>query len=249
MLNNPDILRERVSLGVDGCRGGWLVIALSEQGGSFGLYPSLRGLLSELVAKTPVFIDMPLGLIEDSSMERACESLVRQRLGPRRSSVFAVPPRQVLALSNYDDANAKSRELTGKGLSQQAFGLLPRVLELDRLLEQSAKARGIFRESHPELCFWALAGKQPMQHPKKTQAGFEERLATLSRYWSEAETLAGQAMLHLAGSGVARDDILDAFANALNADAGKARWRTLPSKPIKDPRGLPMRITYADFSA
>ena len=249
MLNNPDILRERVSLGVDGCRGGWVVIALSEQGGTFGLYSSLRDLLGELSAKTPVFIDMPLGLIEDNTMERACESLVRQRLGPRRSSVFAVPPRQVLAFSNYDDANAKSRELMGKGLSQQAFGLLPRVLELDRLLEHSAKARGIFRESHPELCFWALAGEQPMQHPKKTQAGFEERLVTLSRYWSEAETLAGRAMLHLVGSGVARDDILDAFANALNAHAGTARWRTLPARPMKDPKGLPMRITYADFSA
>ena len=88
-----------------------------------------------------------------------------------------------------------------------------------------------------------------MQHPKKTQAGFEERLVTLSRYWSEAETLAGRAMLHLAGSGVARDDILDAFANALNAHAGKARWRSLPARPMKDPKGLPMRITYADFSA
>ena len=58
MLNNPDILRERVSLGVDGCRGGWVVIALSEQGGTFGLYPSLTDLLGELSAKTPVFIDI-----------------------------------------------------------------------------------------------------------------------------------------------------------------------------------------------
>jgi predicted RNase H-like nuclease len=34
-------------------------------------------------------------------------------------------------------------------------------------------------EVHPEVSFWAMAGKQPMQHKKRRQAGYDERAALL----------------------------------------------------------------------
>ncbi len=64
---------------------------------------------------------MPLGLLE--SGWREADLAARGLLGPRRSSVFAIPPRAVWEQDSYQAASQRCRELTGQGFSIQAWGL------------------------------------------------------------------------------------------------------------------------------
>ncbi len=98
--------------GVDACRHGWVAVRLDVPGpaadrpGSAGAgriqvaavraHASLAGAL-ERDGATVVGIDMPLGLLE--SGWREADRAARGLLGPRRSSVFAIPPRSVWDLA------------------------------------------------------------------------------------------------------------------------------------------------------
>ena len=65
--------------------------------------------------------------------------------------MFPAPARQSLAASNYQEALAINRESTGRGLSQQAWAIIPKIREIDELLRSSASLQGVMRECHPEL--------------------------------------------------------------------------------------------------
>ena len=67
-------------------------------------------------------------------------------------------------------------------------------------------------EVHPEVCFWALAGKRPMVHGKKTKAGVVERLALLRSVFPKIEH-----HLHNRLANVGKDDLLDAAVAAWTA--------------------------------
>ncbi len=112
-----------------------------------------------------VGIDMPLGLLADGW--RDADALARRALGRRGVTVFAIPPRPVWQQPTYAEANRVCRELTGKGLSAQTWGLRGKLLEADAYRRKSP-AR--LYEVHPELAFAALAGA-PLQESKHTPAG------------------------------------------------------------------------------
>ena len=114
---------------------------------------SLAGVLDGDEASV-VGIDMPLGLLE--SGWREADRLARGLLGPRRSSVFAIPPRAVWAQASYQAANQRCRELTGQGLAIQAWGLRAKLLEADRYRLTCGHP---LYEVHPELAFGAMAGR------------------------------------------------------------------------------------------
>ena len=209
-----------------------------------GVADSVSVILEQAGPKDPVFIDIPIGLRESEGLARGCDSGARSVLGKRASSVFSAPLRPVLAAADYPEANALSRQLSGKGLSKQAYNIMPKIREVDTLLLGSARARAALREVHPEVCFWSLAGRQAMSHNKKTQSGFDERLAVLTGYLPEARDLITRALLQFPRKLVARDDIVDAFVVALTASRQDS-WRTLPPEPERDMHGLPMEIVYA----
>lgn len=123
-----------------------------------------------------VAVDMPIGLPDAGA--RACDRAARALLGPRRSSVFPAPVRAALDAHphGWEATLAASRATDGRGLSRQAFNLLPRIAEVDRLLDGRPDAP--LHEAHPELAFARLAG-EPMAHPKRTAAGHAERHAAL----------------------------------------------------------------------
>ena len=127
-----------------------------------------------------------------------------------------------------------SRTATGVGLSKQAWNLVPKITEVDRLLDPTRQGR-IF-EVHPEAAFAALRGG-PMAHPKKTRAGRDERVAVLAPLIGNICALAAKPP-----SGAAADDVLDAAAVALTARAvleGKARRL---GERRHDAKGLVMEI-------
>jgi predicted RNase H-like nuclease len=221
--------------GVDACRGGWVAVwpPVAGPAVAFRVGTSLAALLApdlDPAGPTIVGIDMPLGLLETGWRE--ADRAARGLLGPRRSSVFAIPPRAVWAQADYRAANQLCRELTGQGFSIQAWGLRAELLEADQYRQTCGHP---LYEVHPELAFSAMAGA-PLAASKHTGPG-----RTLRR------ELLAQAGLELpAGipAGIL-GDVLDAAAVAWSAGriaAGQAV--ILPSAPQHDPQGREIAIRF-----
>lgn len=219
-LPPPNRSRSRV-VGVDGCRRGW--VGLSGDGhGYFGRT------IAELVASAEldgpvavVGIDIPIGL--PVAGPRRADVLARAVVGRRASSVFPTPAREALAAPTHAEATAISVRATGRGLSQQAFALRAKILEVDAWSRTVAQP---VIEVHPEVSFATMAGR-PLRHPKSTWAGAEERRRVLG---DAGVDLPGP--LGLAGEMAGPDDVLDALAVAWTA----ARYRdgraaSFPSDP------------------
>ena len=235
-----------IFFGVDGCKGGWFFARRDGKTSDCGVVSRLE----ELIPQTPepcfLFVDIPIGLRDKSGEPRRCDTLARRLLGSKRgSSVFPAPVRGVLQQSDYADAVAVSRRLTGKGISRQAFSIVPKIREVDALLAGNKRAEEMVREVHPELCFWALNGGRPMQHRKKSTEGFTERMDVLRKVLPEAETLCDKALSTFPRKDVAPDDIVDALSALATAVAPLGMRLAVPSNPELDSRGLPMQMIYA----
>jgi predicted RNase H-like nuclease len=121
-----------------------------------------------------IVIDVPIGLLE--SGRRHCDTLARQRIGPRRNSVFTAPLRPMLQASSHAESSAIRRGIEEKGYSMQGFGIVPLVRSVDQVMTPELQTR--IREGHPEVSFAAMAG-MPLQHPKLKAAGKLERIELL----------------------------------------------------------------------
>lgn len=185
-------------------------------------------------------VDMPIGFAAGAAT-RACDDLARRALGPRRASVFAPPVRAVLDASDHGEANARSKALTGRGLSIQAFHLMPRIREVDRWLRGDAAPVNRVFECHPELAFARFAGA-PMTHPKRTLSGRRERLDLLESRAPGTSEVVDALLASTRRSDVAADDAIDACVLALVAALPPAQRENVPSEVPTDGVGLPMRI-------
>ena len=189
------------STGLDACAGGWVAVTPSPSPSatvSIAVSPTLDGLSLTGV----VGIDMPLGLLADGW--RDADALARRALGRRGVTVFAIPPRPVWQQPTYAEANRACRELTGKGMSAQTWGLRGKLLEADHY-RRTSPAR--LYEVHPELAFAALAGA-PLQQSKHTPAGLAIRRDLLKRAGLTLPTKV---------AGAPDNDLLDAAAVAWSA--------------------------------
>ena len=131
----------------------------------------------------------------------------------------------------------------GKKISKQAWGIVPKIREVDEFLRSHPQAKKKIRETHPEVCFHALAGK-PIIHPKKSNEGFSERLTALGSYLPEVEKIINIILSRSKRKDVKRDDMLDSMVAAITAKFGNNRLGTLPKNPKTDSTGLPMEIVY-----
>ncbi|WP_130445349.1 DUF429 domain-containing protein [Kribbella rubisoli] len=213
-------------LGVDACKKGWIGIA-----GDLRAYFAVT--IGELVERAEVDgslavvgIDIPIGF--PVSAAREADVLARRVVGRRASSVFATPVRAALEAPTHAEATALNVEATGKGVSQQAFALAKRILEVDAWVPG---ARCAVIEVHPEVCFATMAGR-PLSHAKSTWAGGEERRRLLA---GVGMSVVGD--IGLAGEVAGVDDVLDAAAAAWSAGryaAGRARAYPNPPETFAD---------------
>jgi predicted RNase H-like nuclease len=224
--------RALLVLGADGCKGGGWTVAMIDGEGALRWHAARdTAAVLELADEhdaDAVALDVPIGLPALGG-RRACDDLTRARLGPRRSSVFAAPPREVLACGSY----AQARPLA-PSLSAQAFGLVPRIREVDD--ELRARGPEVHRrvvECHPELAFAAMAAGRSLA-TKKTAAGALQRIALLE------EALDGRLPVDVPAV-ASLDDALDAAACALVA-LGWARGQAEVLGDELDALGTPMRI-------
>jgi len=233
-------------IGVDGCRAGWFWVTLSDtRAWAIGLAPDAEALAALAAGARLMLIDVPIGLPDSGFAERLCDREARAVLGrPRAASVFRVPARSVLQAPNYAAASQLNRRLTGAGVSRQTWGIAPKIRDIDRLLQARPALREILRETHPEVCFWALNHARAMRHNKKTAAGRRERLVMLRRFFPDVERLLEHAATRYLRKQVALDDILDATVLAVTAKQGAGRYLILPARPARDAAGLPMEMLY-----
>jgi predicted RNase H-like nuclease len=198
---------ERV-LGVDACRAGWVGIALD--GNRITAYQTrtIADLVTTAAADGPlavIAVDIPIGLPDNSRRQADVEA--RRAVGHLASSVFMTPVRGALEYRDHGSASAHNRERVGEGISIQAFGILPKVREVDLWLP-SAPCRVV--EVHPEVSFAALNGA-PLDVRKHTWAGARLRHRLL--------TEAGIELRDIGDPGVKAgvDDVLDAAVAAWTA--------------------------------
>ena len=229
----------RIVAALDGCKGGWFAVwGDGGQNWTFGVFPDFALLWRELNHTALVVIDIPFGL--PSNGPRACDIEARRLLGrPRASSVFPAPSREAVSAASYEEASDANREILGKGITKQCWGICPKIREVDELLRADGKARAVVREGHPEVSFLTFAGR-PMAHRKGRREGVEERLGVLRRRWPAVDALFEKAMQTCRRKDVGRDDILDAAALYLTAAAGSLG--AIPAQRERDSEGLPMEM-------
>jgi predicted RNase H-like nuclease len=229
---------QRIVAGVDGCGCKWLAVVQGDRGMDARIVPDLERLLDTL-PDVLIGIDVPIGLPNQGS--RTCDVLARKLLGrPRGSSVFPAPIRACLEDRDYRDLCSLHKQVDGRGLSKQAFHLLPKIRQVDDLVRTPGLFSDRIREVHPEVSFALWNDGQPMRFNKKKPEGRRERERLIDREWpGDRERLARE----LRGSGYAADDLNDAFAalwSSRRIAAGEARM--FPGEIQRDAKGLPMRI-------
>jgi predicted RNase H-like nuclease len=180
---------------------------------------------------------MPIGLSEAGP--RRCDQEARRFLGhPRGTSVFPAPIRPMLPAPDYGEACAIGRASDGRALSRQAWNLLPRIRQLDDLLQRRIPWRQRIGEAHPEVIFQLWAG-QPLEEGKRQLGGRRQRRELIEARWPG---VVADATAQLPRGGWAADDLLDALA-CLRAAERRATGIALELGGDPDGTGLAMAIT------
>ena len=226
-------------IGVDGCRDGWVAVSRADSGEfRWRRIDALADLFRDAVRPRVVAVDIPIGLTKRGA--RLCDGEARVRLGERRCCVFTPPIRPMLAARSHAEASAVRRRVEGKGVSIQAWAIVPKIREADRLLRRHPSYRPIVHEAHPEVCFALLNGGSPLAAPKKTATGHRQRVRLLRAWCGEAIT---RALAERRALGCAADDVVDAFATLWTAERiHRGQATTLPADPPCDAHGLRMEI-------
>lgn len=193
--------------GVDGCREGWLCVEEYEGRLTGRIFRSFPELLAGLPGASIIAVDIPIGLPEQG--KRDCDVAARRALSPTRtSSVFPTPVQGILLEERYSDANLKQRGIDGRGLSRQAFAILPKIRDVNLTLQPNPALQQRVREIHPEVSFAFWNWGVPMQHRKSSPAGQRERERLIDAEWPGQRA----AILDRLQGHYEIDDLNDAFA-------------------------------------
>jgi predicted RNase H-like nuclease len=229
--------KSAVFCGIDGSRGGWTAVFLPRARHAdawAAVYPCWNAIPLTGVAMAAV--DMPIGL--PATGRRGCDQQARDLLGKARSRVFLHLRRPLLGfVDDYKAANAWAKK-DGKGLSVQAFHILPKIREIDAWIAPKDQAR--LKEAHPELAFARLNGGEALPS-KATPKGLRLR----KRLLRAAGFVGLDDMLRaVQGRGAKADDLLDACVLTLTARRVAGGNAACLDSGARDERGLKMEIWY-----
>jgi predicted RNase H-like nuclease len=238
-------------VGADGCKAGWFAVRLEDRGSwKVEVFENIKELWEQYKEARFILLDIPIGLPHRAHKVRSCDIEAKKLLVQRRSSVFLAPCRRAVSSDNYEEASKINRDETDRGLSKQAWGIVPKIKEVDQLLSVDMSTRSRIREIHPEVCFfWALNGKSPMAYSKKKKDGVQERKEVLRSVYPYSEAIfkdveqkyTEHEYFH---KDVGWDDILDALVAAVTAYEGRQGLKSIPEKPELDSHGLRMEMVY-----
>jgi predicted RNase H-like nuclease len=217
-------------IGIDGYRRGWVAVYIDDIVGQyFDHSSSFDDLLA--VPHARAMIDMPVGLPDRGY--RQCDVEARGVVGSR---VFLGARWGVWEFESFQAANDHYWRMDDSGISQQLWCIRHKLRDVNTLMSPSRQAK--LRETHPELVFRRLAGG-PLDS-KKSESGRARRIELLGSlgfreidHWLDMRK----------GTGIARDDLIDACACALAARDSKNRFPR-KNEPEFDNRGIRMEIWY-----
>lgn len=178
-------------------------------------------------------VDMPIGLPVDA--RRACDVEARRALGLRGSSIFPTPPRACLGAASHADAVRLARAAFGAGISVQAFHLLPKIEEVDALVDPCDEDHIV--EISPELAFATMqrlrSGETAPLPRKVEREGVHARRSLLDAEGFDVRPTPRGARV---------DDVLDAYAVLWSAERFARGEAIVLGDGRRDARGLLMRI-------
>ena len=239
----------RVAVGFDGCPAGWVAVTLVD--GAVRDVEVVARLGPAVAVRGPaaIAIDMPIGLVDGI---RDADVAARRLLPGRASSVFSTPPRAVVdgwrdgSVATHAQATALAVAVTGKGLSQQAWRLVPKIAEVDDLVDHPVDGAATpgdpsppsvpVLEVHPEVAFAVVTGG-PLPR-KRSWAGVNARRAVLADLDVLLPDRFGGDEL------AAPDDVVDAAICAWVADGAASGLPLIevPGAPTQRDRGRPIAI-------
>lgn len=228
----PD-LPYQVVAGVTPCGPSWLVAPAKLQGTIFAPEePQVLAPFGEVLDQRPTFaviaLNAPVGYLDHAANGgRTCDREARAMLGPKRgSSIQSAPVR----------SPANELEFLDDHLDAISMTLLPRYREVAE--EMAPFRQRTVYEVHSDVCFYELNDGQPLQWPKNTEKGRDERKALL-----ELKFPAVDRILSAEVPGASMAHLLDAAVFVWTARRIFARAAVrIPRDPEWDEQGLRMEI-------
>lgn len=247
-------MRRNVFIGVDGCKAGWFAVFLAVNNDKnctwkVKLFPVFSFLIKFIKDVYPqsdflILIDIPIGLKTGGTGERLSDIEARKILKTRKSSIFPVPCREAVYAESYEEACKINKELSGKGISKQAWNIVPKIRDVDSFLLENEILREKVKEVAPEICFQSFTGF-PIKYSKKSSEGFLERVKALRTVCLFTDEIIETALTEYRRKEVTKDDILDALAAAITAKTGSENgFEHVPFEPEIDSAGLKIQMVY-----
>ncbi len=226
--------------GIDGCKGGWIAILIDESLDLEAATVAADKQLGDLIDRNGIsfaLIDTPMGLA-DTIPGRSVEPELRAFLRGRASVVFNAPCRAAISALTYPEASAINRDVLGKGLSQQSWGIFPKIVEADKVMRDLGQGR--VREGHPEVSFGLMNRNAAVLTSKKKQEGRTDRIRLLTGVGFLPDDL---LKAKPTGFGAQTDDLLDAAALAWSAiRVHRQQHSSFPAVAHKDAFDLDMAV-------
>jgi len=203
-------------------------------------------------APAVVAVDIPIGFPVHSFGGRAPDNAVRKLLGKGGGSVFPMPSRRAVFAERgpFPDATARliahqracaEAEKTStppKRTTIFAFGIFPKIQEVDEALRRNPSRKQRVFETHPEVAFREL-NKDVALESKKTDAGEGARRRLLI-----SGGLPSSLVHRKPPKGAKADDLLDALVCLLVARRiHNKEAKCFPNEPeVDEGLGMPMAI-------
>ena len=171
-----------------------------------------------------LIIQMSQGPFGTTSLKRFgmhSTGLLHNPTSPRASRM------KVIKAARHAITKAIQREIARTSLPVQTLEIILKIAQVDDLLPR--REPPCIREVPPEICFWALNGRNAIAAKKDTQLGRGLRVARLDGVGVPAQRILDDASARYSRSHVHLDDVLDALAAAVTAYRGYlGGFHTLP---------------------
>ncbi|MCX7749211.1 MAG: DUF429 domain-containing protein [Clostridia bacterium] len=232
-----------VSVGVDGCKGEWIAVSLSDEIFEVGKYKTINEICEKYYTADAMLIDVPIGLPEsrNEAIKRPDNEL-RSKLSKKSSSVFNTPFRQIVNAPDTKSAWELNNELDARQ-NPISMALCNGIKHVDDFLQNNYEWKNRLLESHPEYCFYLLNGEIPLDDSKLNENGIEARIKILKAYFPNVREVI-DTYLKQNKFRKKIDDVVDALCLAVVGQLGLEQgFKTIPDIPFKDRTGLNMQIT------